>query len=107
MPFMRRREFISFTGAVAAMLLAVLASGEARAVWPERTVTIIVPFPPGGPNDLLGRLLAAELAPKLRHCRKPRRRGRQYRARHRRSRRARRLHLGGRHRCGADQSERR
>lgn len=65
MPFMRRREFISFTGAVAAMLLAVLASGEARAVWPERTVTIIVPFPPGGPNDLLGRLLAAELAPKL------------------------------------------
>jgi len=46
MPFMRRRELISFTGAVAAMLLAVLASGEARAVWPERTVTIIVPFPP-------------------------------------------------------------
>jgi len=62
---MRRREFIPFTGAVAAMLLAVLVSGEARAVWPERTVIIIVPFPPGGPNDLLGRLLAAELAPKL------------------------------------------
>src|SRR5262245_61822891 len=62
---MRRREFISFTGGVAAMVLAVLATGEARAASPERTVTIIVPFPPGGPNDLLGRLLAAELAPKL------------------------------------------
>ncbi|MGB6560246.1 MAG: tripartite tricarboxylate transporter substrate-binding protein [Pseudolabrys sp.] len=49
----------------AAMVLAVLATGDARAAWPERTVTIIVPFPPGGPNDLLGRLLAAELAPKL------------------------------------------
>src|SRR6185295_2103862 len=46
-------------------LLAVLAAGAARADWPERNITIIVPFPPGGPNDLLGRLLAAELAPKL------------------------------------------
>src|SRR5262249_48474836 len=62
---MRRREFLSFTGGVAAMVLAVLATRAAGAAWPERTVTIIVPFPPGGPNDLLGRLLAAELAPKL------------------------------------------
>jgi tripartite-type tricarboxylate transporter receptor subunit TctC len=48
-----------------ALLLGVLTAGQARAAWPEHTVTIIVPFPPGGPNDLLGRLLAAELAPKL------------------------------------------
>jgi tripartite-type tricarboxylate transporter receptor subunit TctC len=48
------------------ILVLVLAGlGEARAAWPERTITIIVPFPAGGPNDLLGRLLAAELAPKL------------------------------------------
>jgi tripartite-type tricarboxylate transporter receptor subunit TctC len=48
------------------MLALVLASlSEARAAWPERTITIIVPFPAGGPSDLLGRLLAAELAPKL------------------------------------------
>ena len=58
------RFFPHLIGA-AAMVLAVLATGDARAAWPERTVTIIVPFPPGGPNDLLGRLLAAELAPKL------------------------------------------
>src|SRR5664280_214577 len=49
----------------AAVLLVVLAAGQARAAWPERNITIIVPFPAGGPNDLLGRLLAAELAPKL------------------------------------------
>src|SRR5262249_38153979 len=61
---MRRREFLSFTGGVAAMVLAVLATGEARAAWPERTVTIIVPFPPGGPHDLLGPLVAAELGAK-------------------------------------------
>jgi tripartite-type tricarboxylate transporter receptor subunit TctC len=48
-------------------VLALLTAPAARAAWPERTVTIIVPFPPGGPNDLLGRLLAAELAPKLGH----------------------------------------
>jgi tripartite-type tricarboxylate transporter receptor subunit TctC len=48
-----------------ALLLAILAAAPACAEWPERVVTIIVPFPPGGPNDLLGRLLAAELAPKL------------------------------------------
>src|SRR5262249_13702057 len=72
-PFMRRREFISFTGAVAAMLLAVLAPGEARAAWPERTATIIVPFPPGGPNDPLGPLLAARLAPPIGHSGRVRR----------------------------------
>jgi tripartite-type tricarboxylate transporter receptor subunit TctC len=48
-----------------ALVLVVFAPGAARAAWPERNITIIVPFPPGGPNDLLGRLLAAELAPKL------------------------------------------
>src|SRR5689334_17276617 len=53
--------------ACAVLVLAgvVLKSSVARAAWPDHTVTIIVPFPPGGPNDLLGRLLAAELAPKL------------------------------------------
>jgi tripartite-type tricarboxylate transporter receptor subunit TctC len=50
---------------VAVLVASLLAVGHARAAWPERTITIIVPFPPGGPNDLLGRLLAAELAPKL------------------------------------------
>jgi tripartite-type tricarboxylate transporter receptor subunit TctC len=47
------------------VLMLAAFSGAARAAWPERTITIIVPFPAGGPNDLLGRLLAAELAPKL------------------------------------------
>jgi len=48
---------------LAAMVVACAA--PARAEWPERAITIIVPFPPGGPNDLLGRLLAAELGKKF------------------------------------------
>jgi tripartite-type tricarboxylate transporter receptor subunit TctC len=46
-------------------LLLACPGGEARAAWPEHTITIIVPFPAGGPSDLLSRLLAAELAPRL------------------------------------------
>jgi tripartite-type tricarboxylate transporter receptor subunit TctC len=47
------------------ILVGTTLGPEAHAAWPERTITIIVPFPAGGPNDLLGRLLAAELKPKL------------------------------------------
>ena len=49
------------------ILLAMLAAGQVRAAWPEHTITLIVPFPPGGPTDLLGRLLAAELTTRLRN----------------------------------------
>ena len=95
-------RFIPLLAGVAVMVLTALAIGDARAAWPERTVTIIVPFPPGGPNDLLGRLLAVELAPKL---------GQNVIVENRAvlllPPPARRLHPGGRYRCGADQSERR
>jgi tripartite-type tricarboxylate transporter receptor subunit TctC len=57
-----------FSG-IAAVLLAgiVIFSGarSAEGAWPDRTIAIIVPFPAGGPNDLLGRLLAAELGQKF------------------------------------------
>jgi tripartite-type tricarboxylate transporter receptor subunit TctC len=57
-------RLVSLPLAVLAVVTVIL-SGEARADWPEHTISIIVPFPAGGANDLLGRLLAAELAPKL------------------------------------------
>ena len=57
-------ELVARVFLILALVLAGLGD-EARAAWPARTITIIVPFPAGGPNDLLGRLLAAELAPKL------------------------------------------
>jgi tripartite-type tricarboxylate transporter receptor subunit TctC len=57
----------SWTRAVAAICVcaAALTSAPANAAWPERGITIIVHFAPGGANDLLGRLIAAELAPVL------------------------------------------
>lgn len=57
--------YISRALGAAAVAFTLLAIGKAHAAWPDRTLTIIVPFAPGGPNDLLGRLLAAELAPRL------------------------------------------
>jgi tripartite-type tricarboxylate transporter receptor subunit TctC len=49
----------------AAFAATVGTAAPARAAWPERTVTIVVPFSAGGPNDLVGRVLAAELSAKL------------------------------------------
>ncbi|WP_372619764.1 Bug family tripartite tricarboxylate transporter substrate binding protein [Falsiroseomonas sp.] len=40
----------------AALPLPALAQG-----WPARTISIVVPFPPGGSNDLLARPMAAKL----------------------------------------------
>src|SRR3954471_16591731 len=38
---------------------------QAQEIWPTRTITIIVPFPPGGTADIAARPLAAHLAEKL------------------------------------------
>ncbi|MGK7868065.1 Bug family tripartite tricarboxylate transporter substrate binding protein [Falsiroseomonas sp. E2-1-a20] len=52
---MRRRQ-------LAAISLAALATpslARAQAAWPSRPVRFIIPFPPGGAADLVGRMLAA------------------------------------------------
>jgi tripartite-type tricarboxylate transporter receptor subunit TctC len=41
--------------------LALPAIARAQSPWPSRPVTIVVPFPPGGSNDLLARPLAQKL----------------------------------------------
>ncbi|MCW0210746.1 MAG: tripartite tricarboxylate transporter substrate binding protein [Achromobacter sp.] len=54
--------------ALLAASLAVLALGSAagaQAAWPERPITMVVPFPPGGPTDLVARVLAKQLTDQL------------------------------------------
>jgi tripartite-type tricarboxylate transporter receptor subunit TctC len=46
---------------VAALLLAAAAPSPAQ-TWPAKTVKIVVPFPAGGPTDVLTRSLADKLA---------------------------------------------
>jgi len=49
---------------LAAVLIGV-APPTARAAYPDRPVTIIVPFSPGGPTDIIARILGAALSKKL------------------------------------------
>lgn len=52
-----------------ALVLAALAAGIAPAVhaqsYPERPIKLVVPWPPGGATDALGRLLAQRLTERL------------------------------------------
>jgi putative tricarboxylic transport membrane protein len=47
---------------VAAALAALALAAPARAAWPERPITMIVPFPAGGPTDVLARILAEHMS---------------------------------------------
>jgi tripartite-type tricarboxylate transporter receptor subunit TctC len=53
--------------AVLAAGALVLAGGSAFAAdaWPSKTITMIVPFPPGGPTDLVARVLAQKVGEQL------------------------------------------
>ena len=48
-----------------ALLLLALAPVAPAAGWPEKPVRIIIPWPPGGSTDIVGRVLAAELTNRL------------------------------------------
>ena len=49
----------------AAMLLVPLVAGAFAQDYPNRPVRLIVPFPPGGSNDVVGRLVAMQLSTQL------------------------------------------
>jgi tripartite-type tricarboxylate transporter receptor subunit TctC len=63
---MRRREFIVLAGG--ALVASSLAPGEAAAqAYPTRPVTLVIPFPPGGGNDALGRMVADKMSKSIGH----------------------------------------
>jgi tripartite-type tricarboxylate transporter receptor subunit TctC len=55
---MHRRTLIA--GAAALPFAPRIAGAQAE--WPARPVRLIVPYPPGGPNDIIARLYAQELS---------------------------------------------
>lgn len=62
----RTREPIRALACCAALLLSVSSSPQAQAqsgvsAWPDRPVRVIIPFPPGGTLDRVGRTLAQRL----------------------------------------------
>jgi tripartite-type tricarboxylate transporter receptor subunit TctC len=66
MPMISSRLSLGLRAATAlAMVAGAAICSPAHAAWPDRPITIIVHFAPGGANDLLGRLIANELAPAI------------------------------------------
>src|SRR5215510_8362230 len=43
----------------------MLAFTVQAASWPEKSLRIIIPWPPGGSTDIVGRIIAAELTTRL------------------------------------------
>jgi tripartite-type tricarboxylate transporter receptor subunit TctC len=58
-----RRRLLALTGA--AVPLALLATGGAKAAYAEQTVTLLVPFAPGGGADMIARLISGPLGEAL------------------------------------------
>ena len=51
--------------ALAAALVGIAAGGASAQDYPSRPITLIVPFPPGGGNDTMARIVAAKLTAAL------------------------------------------
>jgi tripartite-type tricarboxylate transporter receptor subunit TctC len=59
-PLASRRTALSAIAAALTAPQAVLAQSAVPAQFPQRPMTLVLPFAPGGPVDVLGRLLAQE-----------------------------------------------
>jgi len=62
---MKIRRFILALAASFASVPVLLASGAAHADWPERAIRWVVPFGPGGANDLIARAAAEAVSKRL------------------------------------------
>ena len=60
-PALQRR--LTLAGALAACLISTLAL--AQGAYPNRPVTLIVPYPAGGANDAVGRLIGQKMGENL------------------------------------------
>src|SRR5690625_2457187 len=54
-----------FKKTLVAFGFTAMAFTASAAGWPEKNITLVVPYPPGGPTDIVGRVVAQELGEHL------------------------------------------
>src|SRR5215470_6480109 len=61
------RQFATIAGRVLAVFVLLFAAvaGAAATDYPARTITLVVPYPPGGGVDAMARVVAAKLTDAL------------------------------------------
>ena len=63
---LRRTTLALLAAASASLLLPAQAQTTPAQDWPQKTIQLVIPYPPGGSADLLGRPLATQLQQQLR-----------------------------------------
>ncbi|NKC32439.1 tripartite tricarboxylate transporter substrate binding protein [Falsiroseomonas selenitidurans] len=58
---MQRRKLLTAPAALAALSAPRLGLAQGTGSWPDRPVRIVVPYPPGGSNDTVARILQPKL----------------------------------------------
>src|SRR3989440_10836624 len=64
---MKFHALLAKTATITAGVLLALTTMAAAQDYPTKPVRLIIPFPPGGSNDVVGRLVANQLSEKLGH----------------------------------------
>ncbi len=62
---MQRRTLLTTTLSALLGVAGLTAPAFAQDSWPSKTIRFVVPYPPGGPTDLMARLLQGELTKRL------------------------------------------
>ena len=62
---MQRRTLLTTSLIAALGSIGITAPVQAQDNWPTKTIRFVVPYPPGGPTDLMARLLQGELTKRL------------------------------------------
>ncbi|MEJ5029813.1 Bug family tripartite tricarboxylate transporter substrate binding protein [Comamonas sp. MYb69] len=57
--------FVRRSALLALAMVAVGGGAQAQDPWPSRPITLVVPFPPGGPTDMVARVLAQQVGQQL------------------------------------------